>query len=336
MSNLLPSSCFHIPATLAFFAVASAGDVEAALAGTGYEIEVLASNVNDYSFTQFEGLDYHNGALYTGNFRTVKRYDLATGAFTTFGDVPGNNGFSHVTYFDGGVYAAHFSSYSPPFPYSLGKVEAGSSFTETLTLGGVFDAAVSPGGTFYFTANPDFNNDDQGDGTRIFSLDLTTKSAVEVAFVGGASGGLTFDANGNLFYANFDGDNVLRFSASQLAVGGLNSGDASVALTVENPGYLDFDPQGNLLVSQLDGTTFEQGVYRYDLATGTLLDTVVTDVHGFTQVGETTYAIHQSWDFSGDYGSELLAITPVPESGHMALGLGICLVLWTGYRRSCR
>jgi hypothetical protein len=187
--------------------------------GTGYQSSVLASTVTAYDYTQFEGISKSGDTLYVGNFRSVKQYNLSSGTYSDYGTVPGNNGISHVTYAGGKVYASAFTSYSAPYPYTMYSVGAGDNTSSVLTMGGIYDAAVSPAGQFYFVANPDVDADDEGDGSRLYRMDLADNSLTEVAYFGGASGGIAFDASGNLFYAHYDNGVIYSFSASDLLVG---------------------------------------------------------------------------------------------------------------------
>jgi len=303
---------------------------QALVLGSGFQSEILASTVNDGSFTQYEGVSFADSVLYFGNFRTVQSYDLSTGTLSTFGSLPGNNGISHVTAWNGTVYASHFSSFGAPFPYMMEAV-TDSGTSQVLEMDGIFDATVSTSGGFYFVANPDLNNDSTGDGTRLYSLDGTTGSATEIAFLGGASGGIAFNASGDLFYADYDGDNILQFTAAQLGMGGLGAGDALVAFGLENPGYLSFDSFGNLIASTLDESDFSNTIARYNPTTGEQIDVVATGARIFTYADGTTYVIEQSWDFLGDYGSTLHAVTIIPEPGSVVLfatACGVAVVWW--------
>lgn len=288
--------------------------------GTGYQSSVLASTVTAYDYTQFEGISKSGDTLYVGNFRSVKQYDLSSGTYSDYGTVPGNNGISHVTYANGTVYASGFTSYSAPYPYTMYTVGAGDNTSAVLTMGGIYDAAVSPAGQFYFVANPDVDADDEGDGSRLYRMDLTDNSLTEIAYLGGASGGIAFDQSGNLFYAHYDNGVIYSFSASDLLVGSLELSDATPELLLANAGYIDFDADGNLVASHLDTDTYETTISRYDVASGELIDDIFTGtVGGFLCDGDTIYVNSQSWDFMGDYGSELLALSQVPEPSAYAL-----------------
>lgn len=317
----------------------AAGSLFGLSVGGNYEVEQVVSNVNDYSFTQYEGLSVSGGTLYYGNFREVKAFNLGTRTESIYGSLPGNNGISHVTYAGGQVYASHFTSYAQPYPYFFGSVSQGGSFNQQLQMDGIYDAAVAPNGNLYFVSNHDSNGDDLGDGSRIYQFDITTGLANEVAAIGGASGGLTFDAAGNLYYANFDADQLISFSASQVATGGLQLADANVVMTLENGGYLGFDSAGFLLASQLDDF-LGSSINRYDLSTGTMVGTVATSddgkqFHKFVTDGDTVYIIEQSWDWSGDYGSAIYGVTIVPEPQTIALWAGLLVgaVVWVRRRK---
>lgn len=330
MHKFLPISVPALP-TLALLLITH--PLSAQVAGDGYVLDRLASNVNDFSFTQYEGISHADGALYFRNFRTVQRFDLTTREQTNYATLPGNNGISHITAAPTGVYAAHFASFSPPFPYRFGRVQGGGSFEEIETLGGIFDAELAPDGSLLLVANPDVDDNGSNDGTRILRYTPETDLFSEVAFLGGQSGGLTLGPDGALYYAAFEDDLLLSFSAAQLALGGLTRADAATVMTLENGGYLDFDANGHLVASQLDDMTLEQSIHRYDLSTGFRLDTIVSGIHYFDQVGDTTYAIAQNWDFGSIYGSELVAVTPVPEARHAAVAAGVLALVYVLTRR---
>lgn len=296
--------------------------------GSGYQASVLASTVTAYDFTQFEGISKSGDTLYVGNFTTVKQINTKTGVVSDYGSLPGNNGISHVTYANGKVYASAFTSYSAPYPYKMYSLGQGGSASGVLDMDGIFDAKTAPNGDFYFVANPDLNGDGEGDGSRLYRLNYADSSVAEVAVLGGASGGLAFDAAGNLFYSHYDNGAVYSFSAAQLQAGNLVLADANTALLLENPGYLGLDGRGNLIVSRLDYANDLQIISVYDRVSGELIEDIFTvdlmaqeQIGGFLSDGEAIYIASQSWDWSGDgYGSELIMLTPtVPEPAAFAL-----------------
>lgn len=320
--------------TLAF-----ASHLAAYTVGSHYQVSVLASTVTAYDYTQFEGIAKSGDTLYVGNFRSVKQVNLRTGAVSDYGSLPGNNGISHVTYANGQVYASSFVSYNNPFPYTMHSVSEGGTTSEVLTMGGIFDARTSPTGDFYFVANPDLDGDNWGDGSRLYRLNYDDNSVTEVAYLGGASGGLAFDAAGNLFYAHYDHNTVYSFGADKLLAGGLDLADAQIALLLENPGYLGFNDQGHLLATRLDEGG--QILSAYDLVSGLLIEDIFTTqgqelIGGFLYDEGTLYVAWQNWDFMGDYGSELLALTAVPEPAAFALLFALAAAGVAFYRRRGR
>lgn len=308
--------------------------------GLGYTADVLFSNVNDGTYTQYEGLAVHDGTLYVGNFRQVMQYQVSTGTLSRYSanrGVPGNNGINFVAYANDQVYLSYYISYASPYPSAFGSVSAGGSFAKVGDVQGHYDAAVAPNGDFYYVANPDVDGDSYGDGSRIYRFSTSTLESVEVAYVGGASGGLTFDAAGNLYYSAFDAGTVIRYTEAQLAQGALGLADADFSFAVAGPGKLALAGANELLVGVTDADTFEQSILRYDLSTGSLLGTLFSGEGQYLQFahdGGTTYVISQSWDFGGDYGSTVYAVTAlVPEAAHAGLWMAGLGLVWVVTRR---
>jgi len=302
----------------------------------GYSGTVLATTIDDGTYTQYEGLSADGGNVYVGNFRRVLSYNTSSGTMSTYATLPGNNGISHVTAHSGTVYSSSYTSSSEPYPYTLGKVSGSSSFSEITTMGGIFDADFSPQGSLYFVANPDVDSDDKGDGSRLYRLNTSNDNITEVAYLGGASGGLAFDQAGNLFYSHYDNGIIYKFSAADLMTSGLTLTDANAVLSLPNCGYLDIDASGNLLATSLDSESSLSSLSLYNIETGEKIAGICTGLSSnFVEQDGTIYVIEQSWDFSGDYGSNLIAITAaVPEPAtYTLLGGLICIVFITYKRR---
>jgi hypothetical protein len=330
--------CVNTTKTLSFLtlSVLAASPLAAITFYGDYSGTALCNTVDEGSYTQYEGLSCDGTNVYFGNYREVLAYNIASESVGTYGTLPGNNGISQVTVGSGCVYASYYTSASAPYPYQLGSVTSGGSFSQIATVHGLFDAEYSSSGSLYFVANPDVTGDDEGDGSRIYRMDTATNSITEVAYVGGASGGLALDAAGNLYYAHYDNGVIYSFSAAELMIGGLTLTDADAVLNLTGCGYLDIDANGNLLASALNQTTWVSTLSLYDLTTGDKLADICSGLSSnFVENNGTIYAIEQSWSFS-NYGSTLYAIVPEPSTwALMASGFcGMVVVFVRGRRKS--
>lgn len=302
--------------------------------GSNYQVTVLAENISTYEFTQYEGISKSGNTLYMGNYNTIKQFNLTTGVLSDYSSFPGNNGISHVTYANGKIYASAYTSSGAPYPYTMYSVSQGGTASTVLDMDGIFDARTSPTGDFYFVANPDVDEDGEGDGTRLYRLNYSNNSVTEVAYFGGLSGGIAFDAEGNLFYSHYDNNAVYRFAAEDLLTGGLEITNDTEALALENPGYLDFNSKGQLVASRLNDD-WETIISIYDFASKQLIEEIfqtnsdnAEGMGGFLVDGDDIYVILQN--FGGDYGSQLLALTSVPEPATYAFAFALVAagVVW--------
>ncbi len=280
------------------------------------------------TFTTYNGLAKSGNSLYFGNEAEVRSYDLGAGTesvFSTIGAAADNTAMAVV---GSDLFMARTLSFSSPFPSNLGVVD-GSGFTATLSSGAlvgettyaIYDAATL-GSDYYFVANVGSVSNASPlsgatSGTRILRYDAGNPgSPIEIVNVGGYSGGLTFDAAGNLYYASQSGDGVLKFDAADVALGNLTAADGTTVVNV-TAGSLDFLSTGELVA----GTGFGQSLDGYDVLTGAKTLSIATtsgaEYMGKFVVGEDDTIYVTSTDY-GPYASSLSAIA-IPEPGTVTL-----------------
>jgi len=284
------------------------------------------------TFTTYGGLALDGSTLYFGNFDKVRTYDLETSSVSEWATCGSNAGTGTVSKLGSDVYMSMDSSYSSPWPSDFGTIDPTDDpdFTATLESGSnigettysIYDSAVYDG-NLYFVANEGTYVDDGGkegqtNGTKIYRYDTSnTQSPVEIANIGGSSGGLTFDADGNLYYASQNGgEGILKFTAAEVASGSLTAGDGDTVLNI-TAGAIDFLSDGSLVAA----TGYGQSLDAYSLDTGSKLLGIATTA-GSEYMGkfvvddeDTLYALSTDWN---SYSSGLYAMT-VPEPTTLTL-----------------
>jgi hypothetical protein len=266
--------------------------------------------------TKIWGLALDGGNLYFGQQSTILSYNLASGTHSVESTVPQNAGFAYVTRSNGSTYAAYGTSSNSPWPYVMGNVESGT-FNAQVTLNGVFDGAFSPSGDLYVVGD--------GESARIYKYNAGSSTTTEIAHVGGYCAGLTFDSEGNLYFADqgewgVRSGGIRKFTAAQVAAGNFSANDGQLMMEVY-AGLINFDSEGNFYATHY---VYNNGQYiptlsKYDLSSGTLLADIASgDMANFVFAGDTMYLVDSPWD--GD--SAIYAIT-VPEPATMLIfGLG--------------
>jgi len=264
--------------------------------------------------------------LYFGNFRTIRSYNLTTGTNGVYASIPGNNDTKGLAKVDGNIYIAYDTGGFPTYASVLSAVSP-TGYSEVLKSSSGVDSysiydAVVYGGYYYFTVNPGVNGDLQG--TKIYRLDLNDPSdPFMVADIGGSSGGLAFDGDGNLYYASQNsGEGILRFDAADVLAGGLSVADGvTVAdVTASNLGFLS---DGELLAETIDGQTLAS----YDLATGIWND--IASTTGYEYMGKFVVDGNDIYLTSTDYltySSSLYMLT-LPSSSFVPEPSGILMAL---------
>lgn len=280
------------------------------------------------TFTTYSGMAQNGNTLYFGNYDTVRTYDLGTGTPGTLANVGGAADITAFGVVGSTLHISQTLSYSSPYPSNISTVNGGGA-TPVLVSGtqigeatyGVYDAAVY-GGSYYFSASlGQVTNTGPvtgtTSGTRIYRLDGGT--AVEIANVGGYSGGLTFDAAGNLYYASQTGNGVVRFDAADVAVGGLDLSDATTVVNVTGSS-LGFLSSGEMVIT----TGYGQQMASYDVTTG-LKTHAIASTSGSDYMGkfvidgsDNIHVLSTDW---GAYESTLSTIA-IPEPSSVILMLG--------------
>ncbi len=273
----------------------------------GYGSTQLYSTEGTY--TTLSGLALDAGKLYFGHTTEIKTLQLSDNSVQTAGTVPAVADTPAVLRNNGTTYAAVGTSYDYPYPYSFGYLDSGGNYVGQLTMDGIYDVAVNSLGDGYIVSNP-------GDGgSKIFEFDWSSGLATEIADIGGYSGGLAFDSDDNLYYAEQTNGQILKFTASEIALGGLTIADADVVLNIAG-GYIHFDGEDNFYATTGWGATLA----KYDLTSQLLIEDIAYGGIGqFIVDGETIYALDTDW--IGFY-STVQAIS-IPEPATIFLfGLG--------------
>ncbi|QBG48140.1 PEP-CTERM sorting domain-containing protein [Verrucomicrobia bacterium S94] len=292
------------------------------------------------TFTTYSGMALGGDTLYFGNFDTVRTYDLGSGTSGVLANVGSAADITAFGMVGSSLHISQTLSYASPYPSNIGSVD-GSGLTPVLTSGtqlgeatyAVYDAAVY-NGSYYFSANLGVVTNGSPvsgttSGTRIYRLDGS--SVTEIADVGDVSGGLTFDENGNLYYAAQTGDGVVRFDAADVSAGGLDLSDATTVVNVTGSS-IDFLSTGEMVIT----TGFGQEMASYDIATGLkthdIASTSGADFMGKFVVDEddTIHVISTDW---GAYESSLSSIV-IPEPSSVVLMVaGAGGLVWFRRRR---
>ena len=250
----------------------TAGMLAAATVSAGHGPAVTELYNTEGSFTIVEGMCRDGGTVYFGQSTDVLTLDLATLTVADVGDLPANSGVSLVQRVGGATCASYAFGFAYPYPYAFGELNGGGIFTNTWNENGIFDAAVNSQGEMYVVANPDPSNFSTnppyiGTGAALYRYDPGTDTATPVAVMGGFTGGIAFDANDDLYYADQTVGQIWRYTAAQLAAGGLTAGDAQVVVNGVFAGYLVFDPFGYLYAT----TGYPASLHRYDVNSGALV-----------------------------------------------------------------
>lgn len=304
-----------------------------------HSVQSITSLDSSINFTTFGGLMQDGDTLYYGNFNTVKSYNQTTGTSETYATIPGNHSTKGMAKVGSSIYMALDTHGAPLYQSDVGIVHTGG-FTATLPSGSatgettysIYDATVY-NDSYYFSANTGSINNDLT-GTSIYRYDVTTHSSpIEIATIGGASGGLTFDRDGNLYYASQnDGEGVLKFDASAVATGGLVATDGTTVLDII-ASSLEFLSTGELVAE----TGYGQALASYDVATGEKTSDIAS-TSGWDYMGDFVVDADDNIHLlSTDYGTytSTLSTIAIPEPSTVSLllcsAVGIC-----AYRRQKR
>ncbi|MBI5431960.1 MAG: hypothetical protein HZA52_03910 [Planctomycetes bacterium] len=191
------------------------------------------------------------GDVVTFDGSTVERWTSTGNYVSTLALLPGATWASFVTpTVDGStVFFAESSNH--------GVYQArtdGSGWSQLTTLQLAYDAEVGADGSLYASAMP-FGFGYDTDLVRLETVAPFTWTSIGV--IPGASGPLTFDGGGNLYYATQDTafpagagtTDILRWTAAQVALGGLTDVNATlVGADFDGGAAMDFDEKGGELL----------------------------------------------------------------------------------------
>ena len=270
------------------------------------------------TYTTIGGLDLYGGQLYFGQFKEIRSLDTASLTSNVVGTVPSNAGNSIVVAQpnSGTLYTAYGTSYSAPYPYTIGSLDNTGTFTQQAAIDGIYDAAVDSNGNLYLTANPG------NQGTQVLRYNWTDGSTETVIEIGGASAGLAFDANDNLYVADNGNGQILSFSATNVAEATtpLTSADATGSIDLASPNYLAIDSENGYLYASYLDTSWNAHVDQISLVNPGEQITI-TDGGGKMVLNDdgNLYMLDTDW---GTYSSTINLVTiptSVPEPSTILL-----------------
>jgi len=272
----------------------------------GYSSTELYSSAG--TFTLPGGLSCDAGSLYFAQYTEVFSLDLSSRQVQAVGTLPDNVDTPVAIRCGGQTHVAYGLSYSFPYPYRMGVIAPDGRFNELLAEDGIYDAAVNGAGECYVVANPDAT------GSSILRYDPAGGPATVVVNPGGYSGGIAFDADGNLYYAEQTAGQIWKFTAQQVAAaqqpggaGPLTANDAEALLDI-TAGYLAFDDAGYLYAT----TGWGALLAKYDLTTAALVEEVAYGGIGkVLWYDDALYAINTDW---GTYAGTVQEIVPEPAT----------------------
>ena len=271
----------------------------------GYSSTELYSSAE--TFTLLGGLSYDGGNLYFARHTEVLSLDLSSRQVQAVGTLPDNVDTPVVVRCGGQTHVAYGVSFSFPYPYRMGAIGPDGQFNELLAEDGIYDAAVNSSGECYVVANPD------AAGSSILRYDPAGGAPTVIANPGGFSGGIAFDADDNLYYAEQTAGEVWKFTAQQVAAAGqggadaLTGADAEVVLDI-TAGYLAFDDASYLYAT----TGWGAVLAKYDLSTAAQVEEVAYGGIGKLVWNDgTLYAIDTDWNA---YAGTIQKIVPEPAT----------------------
>lgn len=314
--------------TFWFFAViVSAFFCKNVLAAFTIEQGYTVKNLYDTSGTNtaIGGLALDDGKLYFGNWTEIKSLDLAAGSIVSQGTIGNSSDIAFVARNGGVTYTAFSTTSNSPYPYNFGYIDSSGLFVQKFIQHGIYDAAVNSQGELYITANPDVL------GSKIFKYDLVNDCLLEIADIGGYSGGIAFDSFDNLYYAdqgiyNQRSSSILKFTAEQISEGGLFVSDAQSVLNI-TARFLIFDEMDNLFATTGYGTSLA----KYDVNLGVKIDDIASTSR-LEFIGKLVFQDDCLYTFTTDYANYFSTVRQItiPEPATILL-LGLAGI---GLRRS--
>jgi hypothetical protein len=223
------------------------------------------------------GLGIDAGVAYYAYGSNIWSLTLDSFALTPVGDLPAaHHGVSVVQRINGITHAAFAQTNAFDSPYHWGAFDHEGAFQYSFEIGSLFDAAVDSHGTLYLIAMPGFFQ------TAVFRVEegVDTITVIEVAHIGGFSGGIAFDSQDRLYVAEQSAGHILRFTPEQLAAGGLTAADGEVVVNAA-ASYLCFDANDRLYAV----TDYGNELGLYDPETGHKKRVVAIDEAGGYGIG---------------------------------------------------
>ncbi len=219
------------------------------------------------TFTIMESLDVKNGKAYVNAGANIVSVNISNTTASIIGTLPSNVTVAYLKWRDNTLHAAYGTSFNFPFPGRHGVIESGA-YVNYGSNDGIYDAAVTGDGTLYVIANPG------AAGSKVFRFIPVSTSLVEVISVGGFSGPIAFDSYNNLYVGeqSFGDEKILRFTAAQLAGGGLTAADGETVIATGST-YICMDENDRLYVTSGYGNYLSV----YDVVRKVLVRSVAVD-----------------------------------------------------------
>ena len=232
-----------------------------------------------------------DGNLYVANFgegsdaimRVQGPFSPTAGSVSTFVD---SGAFFDIAFGpDGNLYAA---GHGPVLRYDIVTGGLIDAFTHGHDLAEVHAITFGPDGNLYVASYDSCVSGPSGctgSKSEIVRFDAITGDFVDVYATSGQAGlaipwDLAFGPGGALFVAT--ATNILRFDRPSSRARAVSNFGSAVFATVQNLTALAiaFGPDGNLYVSNSDGSGSSGGILRFNGRTGAFIDTFIPVVEG--------------------------------------------------------
>lgn len=237
----------------------------------------------------------HTGA-YTGSGTDILRISLTNGVEENVCTLSNAVAIGAVARSASRTFIGYDISFAFPAPSVLAVCDGTGNPQDLIEIDSIFDIAVNSRDDVFIVANPG------GSGSHIYRYDEDSTSLFHVATVGGASGGIAFGPEDELYYAwqapDFINGEIWRFTDAQVQTGNLTGADAHLVAPVKAM-YIACDVHGTLYVTRSHRSMIE----AFDPATGESLGVVAYDPDNDWQAGAlaysmddfTLYALYTDW-----------------------------------------